>query len=195
MEEYMYIQPYGNTAAYSLYCAYNLLLKEISSSHKWYALLASLFKISWGADYIKHISILMQAAFLNPLMFYLCFLQLEFAETFTKHKTALTIGQSCVGREVIVCKSRSFPVYAERSHTWRQVTVPLSSLFYISYPIYTTIIYTYSCLYVNTTISVYRHERWTFHAYYTFTMPISHFVSAFDLTSLSSACSHLATFI
>ena len=38
--------PYGNTAAYSLYCAYNLLLKEISSSHKWYALLASLFKIS-----------------------------------------------------------------------------------------------------------------------------------------------------
>ena len=46
MEEYMYIQPYGNTAAYSLYCAYNLLLKEISSSHKWYALLASLFKIS-----------------------------------------------------------------------------------------------------------------------------------------------------
>ena len=46
MEEYMYIQPYGNTAAYSLYCAYNLFLKEISSSHKWYALLASLFKIS-----------------------------------------------------------------------------------------------------------------------------------------------------
>ena len=131
----------------------------------------------------------------NPLMFYLCFLQLEFAETFTKHKTALTIGQSCVGREVIVCKSRSFSVYAERSHTWRQVTVPLSSLFYISYPIYTTMIYTYSCLYVNTTISVYRHERWTFHAYYTFTMPIFHFVSAFDLTSLSSACSHLATFI
>lgn len=92
----MHIQPYGNTAVYSLYCTYNLF---------------------GGADYIKLIYILMQAAFLNPLMFYLCFLQLEFAETFTKHKTALTIGQSCVGREVIVCKSRSFSVYAERSHT------------------------------------------------------------------------------
>ena len=53
MEEYMYIQPYGNTAAYSLYCAYNLLLKEISSSHKWYALLASLFKISLRSSLYK----------------------------------------------------------------------------------------------------------------------------------------------